>query len=284
MQLTLFESAQSDTRPLPLIIAERFGFPLQCHEVDGKCWFAVQDWIAGVARTDEPRDFWYQLQKRLKKAGVELSTWCRQLPYQASNGKTYKLDFATDEGLYLITQRMDAETGLRNEVLRYLAKAGALTDAMRRDPDLALQIGVRGHLARGKSPEWIEERTSGMVARRVFLDAIRDAVYNPNYAQSTNAVYVGLCNHTAAELKQALGLAESANLRDALSSIALAYIRIAEQGIAQQLNDLPELISHEQCLVLIKRFAGIVGAQARQTSLALGRDVFTGQKLIGQVQ
>lgn len=159
MQLMLFESVQSDTRPLPLIIAERYGFPLQCHEVDGKCWFAVQDWIAGVARTGEPRDFWYQLQKRLKKAGVELSI-----------------------------------------------------------------------------------------------------------------------------LKQALGLAESANLRDALSSIALAYIRIAEQGIAQQLNDLPELISHEQCLVLIKRFAGIVGAQAKQTSLALGRDVFTGQKLIGQVQ
>lgn len=54
LQLSMFgeESPIGDQRPLPLIIAESFGFALQFHVVEGKHFFAVQDWIAGVAQSD----------------------------------------------------------------------------------------------------------------------------------------------------------------------------------------------------------------------------------------
>lgn len=38
-----------DKRPLPEIIAANYGFALAYHELEGKRYYAVQDWIAGVA-------------------------------------------------------------------------------------------------------------------------------------------------------------------------------------------------------------------------------------------
>ena len=145
-------SPDSDDRPLPERIAAQYGFPLAYKDHDdGKRYYAVQDWIAGVADTPHARTLWEKLKKRakkmaetLKEAGEEqLSPWWGQLvklPYRASNGKEYKLDHADAETLYRITQRMDANTGRRNEILAYLAKAGVVVDEMYRDPDTADEV------------------------------------------------------------------------------------------------------------------------------------------------
>jgi hypothetical protein len=137
-------SPDSDDRPLPERIAEQYGFPLahKDHE-DGRRYYAVQDWIKGVADTSSPRQFWNEMKKRLKKSGIELSTWCLQLPYRASDGKNYQMDHADAESLYRITQRMDANTGLRNKILAYLAAAGVAVDEMIRDPYTAQETSYR---------------------------------------------------------------------------------------------------------------------------------------------
>jgi hypothetical protein len=44
------------------------------------------------------------------------------------------MDFASAQTLYYVTQRMDAETGIRDDVLQYLAKAGVIVDELRVDP------------------------------------------------------------------------------------------------------------------------------------------------------
>src|SRR5262249_983585 len=113
-----------DERPAPEIVAKLYGFPLAYHDTPDGRFYAVQDWIKGVADPVNLRDFWYALKKRLKRAGFDMSFLCRQLGYRSKDGKTYKIDHANAEGLYLITQRMDASTGIRDEVLKYLAKAG----------------------------------------------------------------------------------------------------------------------------------------------------------------
>lgn len=48
-QLSLFGDTQTgDDRPLPVLIAEQFGFALQTHVVEGKTYFAVQDWMQAL--------------------------------------------------------------------------------------------------------------------------------------------------------------------------------------------------------------------------------------------
>ncbi|MEP7287414.1 MAG: hypothetical protein ABI947_16780 [Chloroflexota bacterium] len=47
----------NDQRPLPEIIADYYGFPLAYYDTEDERYYAVQDWIAGIAQTEEPSKF-----------------------------------------------------------------------------------------------------------------------------------------------------------------------------------------------------------------------------------
>src|SRR4051794_16526851 len=85
----------NDKRPLPEIIADHYGFPLAYHDVDGERYYAVQDWIRGVAHSIDASKYWDALKRRLKKAEIEISTLYRGLSYTANDGKIYKRDHAS---------------------------------------------------------------------------------------------------------------------------------------------------------------------------------------------
>src|SRR6185369_9541168 len=218
-QPTLFHD---EDRPAPELVADAFNFKLSFHDAEAGRFYAVQDWIAGVAHTSDPGAFWRMMQKRVFKAtGVQLRTLCSELPYKATNGKTYQMDHAKAETLYYITQRMDAETGIRDEVLRYLAKAGVIVDELRQNPDAVAEkvknykrsraerrdiapedaeeeihrvlerVGGKFH-RQGKTDLWIEERIQGIITRKLFVEALKAAVLDATpdlYRQATDRIY-----------------------------------------------------------------------------------------------
>src|SRR5579859_8190769 len=95
-----FPLDSNDDRPLPERIAELYGFPLAYHDLeDGKRYYAVQDWIIGVAQPPDVGKFWHDIKRRMKKAGIETSFFCRSLPYRSRDGKTYKREHADAEAL-----------------------------------------------------------------------------------------------------------------------------------------------------------------------------------------
>lgn len=105
-----------------------------------------------------PRKFWQNLKKRLKKANIQLSPPWRQLPYLATDGKRYQTDHLTNQGLYQITQRMDANTGLRTAVLDYLAQSGVVLDEMSINPEESIDAAIEAYKRMGKSEKWIATR------------------------------------------------------------------------------------------------------------------------------
>lgn len=134
-----------DKRSLPLIVAERWGFPLQYHTIDEVQYYSVLDWIRGVAQDNTPKatsDRWTAMKRRFKQIGNETPTWCRSLPYKAADNKNYRRDYTDAQGLYSITQRLDVNTGLRNIILEFLAKSGVFVDLMRRDTQARAEFGA----------------------------------------------------------------------------------------------------------------------------------------------
>ncbi len=68
-------------------------------------WFVVQDVIQYLTDSVKPRDYWYRLKQRVHESdGIELSTFCRQLKFEAGNGKKYKYECANNESLFRIIQ------------------------------------------------------------------------------------------------------------------------------------------------------------------------------------
>ncbi len=291
--------SSADPRPLPEIIADGKSdpdgwppFSLAFHDVEGKRYYAVQDWILGVALTDNPSNFLVKIKKRLKKAGFDLVTWCHKLPYRVSNGKTYKTDFADAETLYRITQRMDAETGLRDKILTFLAKAGVTLDDIRIDPDkvfdevdpdTAMDAAIRAYKMQGKSEHWIAARLQGKVQREKFTSAFQRSLQTPpsswQFGTITNTMRLGLWDRSTAKLKKEMGLKENDSLRDDLSSIALHYEMIAEEVAEQELAQ-KEQLTFEQARQIVYTNSQFIGQQAAETGKRLGIDVATQRRLL----
>lgn len=56
-------------------------------------YFSVVDVIATLTASDNPRDYWYKMKIRVQgEEGAELSTFCRQLKLESSDGKKYETD------------------------------------------------------------------------------------------------------------------------------------------------------------------------------------------------
>ena len=67
---------------------------------DEHWYFAVVDVIETLSESSNPRDYWYRLKKReLESSRTDLSTICRQLKVESSDGRKYTIDCATTEGL-----------------------------------------------------------------------------------------------------------------------------------------------------------------------------------------
>jgi hypothetical protein len=180
---------ESDDRPLPLIVADMWDFPLQyVADDEDEYFYAIEDWIAGIT-SEESR---YKVQQSWDKMKKKLSISVRKSPFTNAQGRVDQKDFTDDNGLYLIAQNLrvtKARTALA-EIKEYLAKAGVFVDDIRtnrhetRDslleqliadnPDQALEAFVAKYRAAGKTDQWIERRLVGMIKRKNFTEALTE--------------------------------------------------------------------------------------------------------------
>jgi len=273
-QLSLFESPIDNT-PLPERIALHYGFPLQ---KQGEL-YAVQDWIVGVAQTKDASHFWKQIKKRYP----ELGTACSLLPYIAKNGKKYKMDFADAETLYIITANMGKNTGIRQQIVTYMAKAGVKIDEYIRDPSQML-ADAKNRFDNDLLHE--QMRDGGIRSRKEFVGALRDyvetEVFGRDVAIATNTIYKGLFSRNARQLREDLGLSDNESIRDHITTIAIHYLGLVESISAERLKNYKDndLIPFDVAIELIEAVVNPIGLSAERVAAYLGIDLVTGRKMI----
>lgn len=99
------------SEPTPLDIAQRWGFPLQYHEIDGTCFYSVHDWLNGIG-VSNARRYWRDIQSRTR---IPLQPVKR--PYSASNGKQYQMHFMNAPDLLRVTRNEPARRHVTWEIL-----------------------------------------------------------------------------------------------------------------------------------------------------------------------
>jgi hypothetical protein len=289
----ILDDGGNDNTPLPLIVANRWNFPLAHVETDEGMVYAVQDWMRGLSGEEDVRKVWSKFKK--SDVGKQVSFSGRQLPYKAKNGKTYQQDYVNDKGLYLIAQymRVTHDRPMLDEVRRFLAAAGAFVDEVRRDPeklaesvknpDKLLDAFIDYHRRRGMDDRWIQMRIDSKIKRNKFTAAlsefIRESLTRRHYATATDDVYKGLWGRSAAHLKKELEIANSENLRDYQPTIGLYYQGIVEEVCAKKLGDQQE-VSWVEARDIILKIAKIIGRQAEETSDLMEMDLATGKPLL----
>ena len=280
-QLSLFNNPANRSLPLPLVVAQKWGFSLQCHELGDEHWYAVQDWISGLIQEKVSPELMREIRNNLHASQLHVT----KMPYRTSNGATHQRDFATAKTLYDVAQylRLTKDRTALAAIRSYLSESGVFADEVRRNPELAEQQVAqlrRDKMARlGKGEEWLAERIEGMVARDAIEEAISLYISNPqrwHYGKITNEEYVQMFGRDAKTLRQQNG---GVSPRDAMTQQGLALLRTAEYTISALLKER-QRVSFDEAIAIVKHVIDLIRPTAEGLGNLLGVDLATGRKLI----
>ena len=102
----------------------------------GEWWFSVVDVIEALTDSSQPSKYWTAMKARVSnEGGLQLSTICRQLKLESSDGKKYETDCADTEGIFRIIQSVPSPKA--EPFKRWLAKVGYERVQEIENPELA---------------------------------------------------------------------------------------------------------------------------------------------------
>jgi len=268
IQLSLFndtpdDDKPQDKRPLPLIVADKFGFRLACIEHQPML-FNVQDWLLGLGVSKSSvRKEWSWLKKQL--SNPENSLKVERTDYKATNGKTYQMDFSNERGLYLIAQNLrPLETrenmkGVLSSIYNYLADAGVFANLVRTEP------------------EKVTVRLKSTIARNQLTDTLKaHATDQINFGQITNIEYVGLFLMKAAQICELTG---ARNARDGLTDLGLQFVTLCESYCSEHIRIRGHISFVEMCEVM-NEVAHTLRISIDKMEQRLGISLVTGKPLL----
>jgi len=193
-------------------------------------WFSVVDVIEALTDSDRPSVYWTAMKARVKgEDGFQLSTICRQLKLESSDGKKYETDCANTEGTFRIIQSIPSPKA--EPFKRWLAKVGYERVQEIENPELATKRTRMLYKIKGYSDDWIEKRMRGIAIREELTDEWqkRGAREKEDYEILTAEISKATFGVTPSEYKKLKGLKRE-NLRDHMDDFATAEIHRVENS------------------------------------------------------
>ena len=191
-------------------------------------YFSVVDVIGSLTESNNPRDYWYRVKKRMsEEERSELSTFCRQLKLKSTDGKSYKTDVADMQGIFRIIQSVPSPKA--EPFKMWLAEVGKERIDEIIDPELTIDRALEAYARKGYSREWINQRLQAIQVRKELTDTWQDhGVKGGNeYAILTNEISKAWAGMTTREYRDFKGLKKE-NLRDNMSTTELILNMLAE--------------------------------------------------------
>jgi DNA-damage-inducible protein D len=195
--------------------------------------FSVVDIVTALTDSDKPRDYWYRMKRREKESsGVELSTLCRQLKIQASDGKKYLTDMVNTENAFRIIQSIPSPKA--EPFKRWLAKVGYERVQEIEDPELGTKRTRALYKAKGYPDGWIEKRMRGIAIREELTDEWKErgVKEEPEYAILTAEISKATFGLTPSQYKRLKGLKRE-NLRDHMNDLELIFNMLGEAATTE---------------------------------------------------
>ena len=242
-------------------------------------YFSVVDVIGSLTESNNPRDYWYRVKKRMsEEERSELSTFCRQLKLKSTDGKLYKTDVADMQGIFRIIQSVPSPKA--EPFKMWLAEVGKERIDEIIDPELTIDRALESYARKGYSREWIHQRLQAIQVRKELTDTWQDhgVKAGNEYAILTNEISKAWSGMTTREYKDFKGLKKE-NLRDNMSTTELILNMLAEtatKDIAEATN--PQGLDENK---QVAQDGGSIAGDARKSIEArTGKPVITSKNAI----
>lgn len=242
-------------------------------------YFSVVDVIGSLTESNNPRDYWYRVKKRMsEEERSELSTFCRQLKLKSTDGKSYKTNVADMQGIFRIIQSVPSPKA--EPFKMWLAEVGKERIDEIIDPELMIDRALESYARKGYSREWINQRLQAIQVRKELTDTWQDhgVKAGNEYAILTNEISKAWSGMTTREYKDFKGLKKE-NLRDNMSTTELILNMLAEtatKDIAEATN--PQGLDENK---QVAQDGGSIAGDARKSIEArTGKPVITSKNAI----
>ena len=239
-------------------------------------YFSIVDVISVLTGTENPRRYWSDLKRKLKKEGAtELYEKIVQLKMLSSDGKRYKTDVADTEQLLRIIQSVPSPKA--EPFKAWLAMVGRERIEETIDPEQAIDRALETYLKKGYSEEWVHQRLLAIRIRNELTDEWkkRGVEKGKEYAILTDEITRAWAGMNTGQYKRLKGLKKE-NLRDNMSNLELVLTMLAEASTTDiSKAEQPQGFSESQ---KVARRGGKVAGVARQALEAeTGKSVITSQ-------
>ena len=251
-------------------------------ETEEQWYFSVVDVVAILTDSLNPRDYWFKMKKREKGFAVELSTNCRQLKMESSDGKKYATDCSTTEGLFRIIQSIPSPKA--EPFKQWLAKVGYERVQEIEDPELAQERMKYLYEQKGYSKDWIDKRIRGIAIRQNLTDEWKERGIRSNrdFAILTAEISKAIFGLIPSQYKELKGLTKkSQNLRDHMTDLELIFTMLGEK-VTTEISQKEKPDTFPKNKQVARRGGNVAGVARLETEKELGRTIISNQNFLDQ--
>ena len=201
-------------------------------------YFCVVDVIEALTESKNPNDYWYRLKKRMsEEERSEISTKCRQLKIQSSDGKFYKTDTLDTKGILRLIQSVPSPKAEPFKL--WLSELGKERIDEIYDPEIAINRAINYYRKKGYNDDWIDKRLNAILHRNQLTEVWKNSgIKEPlEYAILTNEIYKEWSGMKANEYKEFKGIRKE-SLRDNMTEIEVLLTDLGELATKELTKEL----------------------------------------------
>jgi len=246
-------------------------------------WFSIIDIIEALTDSTQPSKYWTAMKTRVELEGeFQLSTICRQLKLESSDGKKYATDCADTEGVFRIIQSIPSPKA--EPFKRWLAKVGYERVQEIENPELATKRTRMLYKLKGYPDDWIEKRVRGIAIREELTDEWqkRGAKEQKDYEILTSEISKATFGVTPSEYKKLKGLKRE-NLRDHMDDFELIFTMLGERSTTE-IHKIEKSNGLDKLKKDAKRGGRIAGIAKEQLEKELGKSIVSTKNYLPKIK
>ena len=251
------------------------------NEEEEQWYFSVVDVVAVLTGSVNPRDYWFKMKKRVhSEDGIELSTICRQLKMQSTDGKFYNTDAANVKALLRIIQAIPSPKA--EPFKQWLAQVGYERILEIENPEIAQERMKELYEKKGYPKDWIDKRLRGIAIRQNLTDEWKERgiTKESDYAILTAEISKATFGLTPSQYKVVKGLTKkNQNLRDHMTDLELIFTMLGER-VTTEISHQEKPDSFEGNKSVAKRGGKVAGIARKETERELGHSIISTQNYL----
>ena len=236
-------------------------------------YYSVIDVIAVLTESKNPRRYWSDLKRKLKKEGSQLYENIVQLKMKSTDDKFYKTDAANTKQLLRIVQSVPSPKA--EPFKQWLAQIGKERLEEIADPEIAMQRAINTYRQKGYSEEWITQRMRTIETRKELTAEWNRVGVNEGieYAILTDDISKAWSGMSTKEYKQHKGLKKE-GLRDNMTNMELILNMLAEASTTE-ISKVENPDGFEESRDVAKRGGNIAGNARKELEAVTGKSVIS---------